>query len=285
MKSFILPPDTPRDRLDKVLSAHLGLGLRQVRLLLQQGHILVDGCVAPKGMAVQAGQQINVHLPDTESRDLSGKTYVVHQENGFAAIMKPGGMHTVRGKGEPCLESSLERLGLDGWMLVNRLDFLTSGLVLAVCSEEKRKQYQKWQNLGAVQKWYLALARGRVAEDFSVRKRILDKKRRMVRVLDEEDDPARWTFVRPLQMVGNDTAVLVRILKGRRHQIRAHLAHAGHPLIGDPLYGHGETGRLYLHHWRVELPAYTAQEWPEWTDIVDPEAVQEAYASWPKDRR
>lgn len=286
MKSFILPPDTTPDRLDKMLATRLGLGLRQIRFLIQQGQILVDGRVAPKGMTVQAGQKIDVYIPDAEPQTHQihpHRAYVVRQENGFAAIMKPGGMHTVQGKGEPCLESCLDHLGLRGWMLVNRLDFLTSGLVLAVCSQERRQQYATWQNAEVVQKWYLALACGSILVDFSVRGRILDRKRRVVRVLDEEDEPTRWTLVRPLQAVENNTAVLVRILKGRRHQIRAHLAHAGYPLVGDPLYGQEQTDGLFLHHWRVELPDFTAQEWPEWADVLNLKTVEAAYASWPKD--
>jgi 23S rRNA pseudouridine1911/1915/1917 synthase len=283
MKSFILPPDTTPDRLDKILSARLGLGLRRTRFLIQQGRILVDGCVLPKGTAVRAGQKIEIQSPDAEPQYLPSRAYVVRRENGFAAVMKPGGMHTVRGKGEPCLESCLEDLGLGGWMLVNRLDFLTSGLVLAVDSPERREQYTTWQNTEAVHKWYLALAHGDIATEFSVQGRILDRKRRVVRVLDEEDKPARWTMVRPLQAVGNNTVVLIRILKGRRHQIRAHLAHAGHPLVGDPLYGQDRAGGLFLHHWRVDLPGFTAQKRPEWANMIDLEIVEAAYAAWPRE--
>ena len=72
----------------------------------------------------------------------------------------------------------------------------------------------------------------------------------------QEDEPDLFTLVR------------VTILRGARHQIRAHLAHAGFPILGDPLYGK-QAGtpcvvRMYLHHARVTLPGFTASVMPGW---------------------
>lgn len=274
-KSFTLPDTADADRLDRILSGLLGLSLRQTRVLIQQGLVRIDGRPARKGELARPGQTVAVDAPDVREHVLADRIRVARRKEGFAAIVKPGGVHTVRGKGEPSLESCLEDLGLSGWILLNRLDFLTSGLVLAARSEEECARYKAWQDAGDVHKWYLALAHGSIAAGFSVRSRILDNKRRMVRVLEEEDASVRWTLVHPVGVAENGTIVLVRIRKGRRHQIRAHMASTGHPLLGDPLYGRGEPGGLFLHHWRMELPVFTAQEWPDWK-AIDPAAVETA---------
>lgn len=279
-QTFILPRTILTGRLDKAVSGVLGISLRQARLLIGQGLVLVDGRAARKGMPVHPGQTVRVETLDAGINDVPVRAHVVCRENGFAAVMKPGGVHTVRGKGEPCLESCLDQMGMHGWMLLNRLDFLTSGLVLAAASSEEGARYSAWQDAGDVRKWYLALAHGGIARNFSVRGRILDSKRRVVQVLEEDDEPIRWTLVRPLGATEKGTAVLIRIRKGRRHQIRAHMAHAGFPLVGDPIYGRGEPGGLFLHHWRVELPGFTAQEGPDWPDVSLP-SVEAAQVSWP----
>jgi 23S rRNA pseudouridine1911/1915/1917 synthase len=265
IRSFLHSTDRPPARLDSVLAWHLGLGLRRCRLLIQEGRVLVDGRPCAKGVLVHPGQQIRVTMPGGGDPVCADVRIVVRAES-FAALSKPGGLHTVAGRGAASLEACLPGLGLDGWVLLNRLDCLTSGLVLAVIDAQGASAYKAWQNAGQVSKWYLALARGAV-DRLEARGRVLDDKRRVVRVTEDEEDPLRWTQARAVCQVDGNTLLLARIFKGRRHQIRAHLAHAGHPLIGDPVYGAGEPGGLYLHHWRLDMPGFSASLPPDWPGI------------------
>lgn len=278
MSAFRHPDTLPSERLDKVLAANLGLGLRRCRAMIEAGQVLVDGRPLAKGALVRPGQSVRV----SEAREVppsAAGAAVVLSALGFAALSKPGGMHTVAGRGGNSLEACLPELGLQGWSLLNRLDFLTSGLVLAAAGEREAALYKEWQEAGLVRKWYLALARGSVGA-LELAGRILDDDRRVVRVTDQEDEPLRRTVVRAVRPVGGDTLVLAHILKGRRHQIRAHLAHAGHPLFGDPVYGAGEPGGLFLHHWRLDMPGFTAELPPEW-EFVDVRAVETVRLSFP----
>lgn len=265
IRSFLHSPDDPPDRLDSIVARHLGCGLRRCRLLIQEGGVLVDGRPCAKGALVHPGQRISVTVAEGEGPACAG-VRIVARGGGFAALSKPGGLHTVAGRGEDCLEACLPALGLEGWPLLNRLDCLTSGLVLAAEGAEGAQRYKAWQDAGLVAKWYLALARG-VLERVEARGRIRDDRRRVVRVTDDEDEPLRWTRARAVARINGDTLVLVRIFKGRRHQIRAHLAHVGHPLVGDPVYGAGEPGPLFLHHWRLDMPGFSAMLPPDWPGI------------------
>jgi 23S rRNA pseudouridine1911/1915/1917 synthase len=267
MTQFVFPDDQSPTRLDQALARWTGLGLRQVRAMIDQGAVTVDGRVRPKGFLIAPGRQVEVTGPEP-SVSCQVAVEICHRENGFAALVKPGGMHSARGLCEPSLESCLPGLGLEGWSLVNRLDVLTSGLVLAASDQEGEQCYKARQDNGQTRKYYLALARGLVGP-MVVRNRIMDDKRRVVRVTSQDDAPLRWTAVWPVCVVRDDSLVLVGIRKGRRHQIRAHLAWAGHALCGDPLYGAGEGGEFCLHHFRVEMPDFEAQSGPPWPWITD----------------
>lgn len=276
--SFIYPEDFPPVRLDKALAGRLGLGLRRCRALIDDGRVLVDGRRCAKGVLVHPGQRVGVVLE--EAVPVCADVGIVARDERFAALAKPGGLHTVAGRGASSLESCLPELGLERWKLLNRLDCLTSGLVLAAAGAAGAAAYKAWQDEGRVCKWYLALAHGTL-DVLQVRDRILDDKRRVVRVIPEQDSPLRWTTARAVRHVDGHTLLLVKILKGRRHQIRAHLAHTGHPLVGDPVYGTGEPGGLYLHHWRLDLPGFTASLLPDWPciDAGEAEALMPAFDS------
>jgi len=278
--SFFYPEGLPPTRLDRVLSLQLGFGLRRCRALIEAGRVLVDDRPCAKGALIRPGQHICV----TEPEDVPPACHDVHlvaRNESYAALIKPGGMHTVAGRNASCLESCLPGLGLNRWKLLNRLDYLTSGLVLAAAEKRDVSVYKAWQEAGQVCKLYLALARGVVA-NLECRGRILDDKRSVVRVTTDEDEPLRWTRVRALRQIDGNTLLLVKILKGRRHQIRAHLAHAGYPLVGDPFYGVSEPGGLYLHHWRLDMPGFTAALLPDWP-CVDPGEVNRIQAIFDSD--
>ena len=277
-QSFQYPEHLAPARLDKAMAQTLGLGLRRCRALIEAGQVLVDGRPFPKGGLVRPGQQVSI-TAEVEPRTSCPAVAVVARSESYAALAKPAALHSVAGRGASCLESCLPGLGLDGWQLLNRLDYLTSGLVLAAAGDGDAAAYKDWQDEGLVCKWYLALAQGAI-DGLEACGRILDDKRRVVRVTDEDDEPLRRTWAKAVANIDGKTLLLVRIFKGRRHQIRAHLAHAGHPLVGDPVYGAGEAGGLFLHHWRVDIPGFSAMWLPDWPG-VDPAQVEVVRLAFP----
>lgn len=270
-------------RLDQALELLLpGEGLRARKRAWERFRVLVDGRVRPKGYRVQAGQSLAlVPLePAGENRAvIPDGVRVVGQSTGYmAALFKPAGVHSedIAGRPGPTVRACLPQFWPGRFArLVNRLDLLTSGLVLVALSESAAQSYRDLENAGQVEKAYVALVRGEVDAPFTVRRAIDAADRKRVRVVDAEtDDFLRHTVVAPLLPFPSEGVTLVRALikKGTRHQIRAHLAFAGIPIVGDPLYGDfdesTDTG-LYLHHFRVTLPAFQAvsiPDWPEWRE-------------------
>lgn len=273
MASFRFPGPAPA-RLDVVLGHMCPLGRRGRHQLIEAGRVLVDGRPARKGALVQPGQWVTIaEATDATPRTLLPTARLLVQTDAFAALAKPAGMPSVRGARPGSLEEALPLLGLSGWQLLNRLDTPTSGIVLAAATAAAAAQYQAWQDEGRVHKWYLAVVHGHFAQARVCTARIEDARRRQVRVLPDPDpSPLRHTHVWPLCHDADATLVVVRILKGRRHHIRAHLAACGHPIVGDGRYGTGSTeDGLFLHHAALVLPGFTActpPAWPQWQTLA-----------------
>lgn len=276
-----VPESMQGRRLDQALELLLpDEGLRARKRAWERYRVLVDGRDRPKGYRVQAGQCLALEPLASPQEGGAGiiadGIRVVGQNTGYmAALFKPAGVHTedIAGRPGATVQSCLPQFWPGRYArLVNRLDMLTSGLVLVALSEDAAASYREQEDAGRVEKAYVALVRGDVDAPFTVRKAIDAADRKRVRVLDAETpDPVRHTRVEPLLALPGGDASLVRVLiaKGARHQIRAHLASVGFPIQGDPLYGPGDEadGGLYLHHFRVTLPGFqaaVAPQWPEW---------------------
>lgn len=265
--NFSIDASGDGSRLDRALEAVMpGSGLRLRRRLCDEGHVLVDGRARKPGYKVRAGQTVEIgEVRDMTTADELGLR-IVKLEGGFAAVNKPGGVHSaaISGKDEPSAEGVLAELfpGCEP-VLLNRLDYLTSGLLLVALTPEAREAYLRHEADGAIKKFYLARVLGRLDGIVSVRSRLDTDDRKTTRILAEPDpDSRRWTGVTALSHDNAAGTSLVRclIMKGARHQIRAHLAGLGHPIVGDPLYGDGKEGEgLMLRHYRVEFSGFSAQ--------------------------
>ena len=291
--SFRVPEEAQGWRLDKALGLLLAspspeqeaarpglfaladLGLRARRRLCDRSLVLVNGKPGIPGLKLRAGQEIII-LPDPEGAAIpKDAPSLVYKDGGIAALYKPAGMHTaaLAGSLSPSLETLLGDLlpsEEEGYAsrLLNRLDAPTSGLVLASCTDGGERRWYRAERIGNTDKLYLALIEGQPLYDFTVARRLDTDTRNKTRVRHTDDpDPVRHT-------------VGCRIRKGARHQIRAHLAAAGHPLAGDSLYGAElpcPSGFL-LHHGRVSLPDFQAFRLPAWLPLLPREAQEKATA-------
>jgi 23S rRNA-/tRNA-specific pseudouridylate synthase len=181
----------------------------------------------------------------------------LHLDRHIQVLDKPVGIDVVPARAAgPSIE------GETGLLVCHRLDRETSGcLVMARTPEGQRQMSQAFAD-GRVQKEYLAVVAGSLPDSGEIDLPLGEWKRGRVQI--GRGRPAQTRFeVR--WRAGGRVGVLVRPLTGRTHQIRAHLASLGAPLLGDPTYGGPDADRLYLHAWRVFLPASasTAACWVE----------------------
>lgn len=270
-----LPAEVAGKRLDAALAPFFPeLGLRGRRRLWLHGRIVVDGHVRGPAHKVSGGE--NVTLLSLENAERTQRTHdilLVGRSTEYAALFKPAGLHTAALAGDtaPSLEGLLPQLWenfcrLDPTLpptvpvLLSRLDAPTSGLIAAAFGPRAAEAFRKLEAAGMVRKRYLALVHGRLDAPLALTRALDTADRKKTRVLPENtSDTTRHTLVEPLRPMdgpsGEATLVRATIQRGARHQIRAHLAAAGHPLMGDVLYGGpGLPEHFFLRHYRLELP-------------------------------
>jgi len=181
---------------------------------------------------------------------------IIHEDAELLVVNKPPGLvcHPTKGDAYSSLISRV-RLYLGAGAvahLVNRLDRETSGVTLVAKTDSSAREVRRLWEARLVEKFYLALVRGWVAADHGCVEEPLGRdEASRVAIKDcvcPEGSPARteyWTEQRlEYPGVGHLSVLRVKPHTGRKHQIRIHLAHIGHPVVGDKIYGGDED--LYL---------------------------------------
>jgi 23S rRNA pseudouridine1911/1915/1917 synthase len=210
---------------------------------IAEGRVQVDGKPARPESELCRAQLLMWHRPPWLEPAVPRSFAVLHRDADVLAIAKPGGLPTL--PGAAFLESTLLHLVRrqdPEAVPVHRLGRGTSGIVLFALSARARSRLTEAFRTRQVRKVYRGLIQGSPSRDhFSVDVPIGPVAHPFlgtVHAASQEGMPAHST-VRVLERGPGGSLVEIRITTGRPHQIRIHLAAAGHPLVGDPLYGAG----------------------------------------------
>ncbi len=237
---FVVAPEDEGLRLDQALARGVpGLSRRKARVLVDLGGVYIDRArVKVASRPVRAGQVIEAVLggvleragTDAPAPDVP----VVFEDDDVIVVDKPAGLVTA-----PTPESDrgdlldiLNKRGGPVW-LVHRLDRPTSGLLVFAKTPEANRVLGDKFVAHDLERAYLAVAAGVIADDTQTIDRPVAGKRAV-------------THLRVLERLADATVVEARLETGRTHQIRLHLAGLGHPVLGDPLHG-GERARTFPH--------------------------------------
>ncbi len=285
----IIPAAAHNTRLDAALALlRPSTGIRGRRRVWKYHTVTVNGVSRPPGYCVAAGDRIAIisaKQPYTSPIQPRHVT-VLHTTTHFAALYKPAGLHSATMAASPHLsaEDMLHSLLCPGHtihtpILVNRLDHATSGILVVALHSEAAGLFRQQEDAGHIKKLYLAITEGAMSAPLLCPWVLDTTNRAVTKVLPHvADDPIRHTSVLPLRGISlpypegphTATLVLAEIAKGARHQIRAHLAHAGHPIVGDAIYGNSTPdGRMYLHHFCFEMTDFSCTCPPRWTLLPD----------------
>jgi len=253
--------DVDNIQIDRFLKTKLNIGMRQIKRLFKDKRIFINNKPCNKRIHILKKGDIVTIKNYSQEVDIDLDLKIIKGNDQIFAVFKPPNFHTVSGKSAVNMEYILSERINKRIYLLNRLDYLTSGLILFCFSDEVVKNYKEMQDRGLIEKRYLALVNGKISDKVLIKNFIDDKKRKKVRTFDYYDkDKLRYTYIIPKKYFEkhNHTLVEARIFKGKRHQIRAHLSYIGHPIVGDPLYGNREicSTRMFLHHYMVISPDF-----------------------------
>lgn len=188
---------------------------------------------------------------------------VLHADQHILVVNKPAGVLSVHGRGTaPLLSELLIEAGLtppdEPFRIVHRLDLGASGVIVfgrtLVAQQSLSRQFEG----RAVEKVYLALARGFVTADGEIDAGIRANEDSRNASIDLKRGKPAKTVYRVIERLTGNTLLECRPETGRLHQIRVHLAHIGHPLAVDPLYG--GSSALMLSSFKPDYKQSTRHE-------------------------
>ena len=276
-------------RLDLVASERLpDISRSEAARWVEAGFVLLEGRVRRPGHRCRTGQRVLVRAPGDGRTPLFGAPgeddplspepvplEVLHEDPWLVVIDKPAGLvvHPGPGHREGTLANGLihrypeiARVGPPGRPgLVHRLDRGTSGVLVAARTEPARLRLAEAFAGRQVEKQYLALVMGRFGEHRRITEPIgRDPKHGQRYRCRGRHAREAETEASPLEELPLTTLVGIRLHTGRTHQARVHLAHTGHPIAGDVMYGPGAPrrggGQAGAALRRLERPALHAAE-------------------------
>jgi 23S rRNA pseudouridine1911/1915/1917 synthase len=242
------------ERLDVFLSRSLdGITRSAAARLIADGRVAKRGEPVTKSLRVKSGETYDVTLPEPETSAVTPQEIaldIVYEDADVIVVNKPRGMvvHPAPGHRDGTLVNALlahcgdSLSGIGGVIrpgIVHRIDKDTSGLIIAAKNDFSHLSLSKQLADRSLSRVYEAIVRGNVREDSGVidapiGRHVTDRKRRAV------TDKASRAAVTRYEVIGrykDFTHVRCTLETGRTHQIRVHMAHIGHPILGDTVYG------------------------------------------------
>ena len=233
-------------RMDETLSRS------RVQRLIADGHVMVDGKTPKASQRLSEGSTVAVEMPEPEATDILPEQIpldILYEDEDVIVVNKARGMvvHPAAGVSRGTLVNALlahckDLSGINGALrpgIVHRLDKDTSGVMIAAKNDAAHRSLAEQIQQKTAKRVYWAILTGNIAEEEGVIHGAIGrnpKDRQKMAVVRENGKDATTKF-RVLERFGAYTLVECRLMTGRTHQIRVHMAYIGHPVVGDPKYG------------------------------------------------
>ena len=288
--------DAAGQRLDAFLANALpDMSRSAVQKLLENGCVMLNGKPGKKNDRVNEGDEIQVTLPEPKKLDVEAKDIpldIVYEDDDVLVINKPKGLvvHPAAGHNDDTLVNGLlfaradALSGINGVLrpgIVHRIDKDTSGLLAVAKNDLAHTVLASQLKDHTMTRTYEAIVCGSFREDSGtvdapIGRHPTDRKKMCVTQRNSKEAVTHWEVVARYR---GYTHVRCRLETGRTHQIRVHMAHIGHPILGDTVYGHKKpelgqdsqclhAGILCFRHPRDGRPVMVMAPLPDYFEWV-----------------
>ncbi len=253
MPEWIAAPEDAGARLDAFLAGKMEKTRSSVQKLIEEENVRLNGAPVTKNARLREGDRVEATEPPPEVLDVKPQNIpldIVYEDQDLLVVNKPKGMvvHPAAGNPDGTLVNALlfhcgdSLSGINGVIrpgIVHRIDKDTSGLLIVAKNDRAHQSLAEQIAVHSFTRIYNAVVYGIVKEEEGtvsapIGRHPTDRKR--MAVLSSGGREA-VTHYRVLERFPGFTLVECRLETGRTHQIRVHMAHIGHPVAGDPVYG------------------------------------------------
>ena len=253
METLILTASAPSDRLDAFVAENSDISRSRAVKLIEEENVLLNGKSANKKSNVKAGDRVEVTLPDAvplEARAQDIPLDILYEDNDLLVVNKPKGkvVHPAAGNYEGTLVNALlahcgsSLSGIGGVMrpgILHRIDKNTSGLLIVAKNDNAHNLLAAQIKEHSFTREYEAVVYGNIKSDEGTINAPIGRhpvKRKQMAVTLKNSKEAT-THYKVIARYEGFTHIRCILETGRTHQIRVHMAHIGHPVAGDDVYG------------------------------------------------
>ncbi len=278
MKEVKIGKNDSGQRMDRFLKKFLAKApqgfiykmLRKKRIKLNNKRVKPKDIIE-EGDIVQfylANETINKFIEEKEEIKSSMKLDIIYEDKNVLLINKPKGVlsHSANNNGDNIVDGMIayliDKKDYDPQKektfipaICNRLDRNTSGIIIGAKNYSTLKNMNEYIKKGYVKKYYKCMVLGNIDKEIVLKDYLIkDKASNKVAVMEDRVEGAKaiWTVIRPLKIRQDYSLLEVDLITGRTHQIRAHLASIGYPIVGDRKYGDKKVNNYFKEKYNLK---------------------------------
>jgi 23S rRNA pseudouridine1911/1915/1917 synthase len=239
-------------RLDTFLSKKTGITRSQIKKLIEENAVFVNGKIKSQNYKIKPGELISINIPEEKTDELIPEPIpleILYRDDYLVAVNKPPNMvvYPSAGHSHGTLMNAIfyhcKKLATVGAPLrpgvVHRLDKDTSGVIVIALNDDIYYNLVEQFREKTINKKYIALVYKNLTADegeiaLRIGRSLSDRKKMSTRVKVGKEAITLWKVI---ERFGIATLIEIRLKTGRTHQIRVHFASIGHPVLGDKIYG------------------------------------------------